>query len=191
LQKDARFHELWSYDASERQKIKISFMVFSTQNAVDQELNEKYIKSFYDDEDDYNLRKLQREQKAKLRQKFYFNALITYADGKSFRTKGFSLYRHQIPELISVLNKITNGEFDEALNTFEKNNIKYRSQTGIGTDHKSIPIKKKKLLSDNKKEQKIEHLTAEEIEIRKKHQLTEEEFANYVNEIKNLSKKRH
>jgi len=188
MQKDVRFHELWSYDASERQKIKISFMISNNQS-IHPQLNEEYIKSFYDDEDDYNLRKLERAQKAKLRQKFYFNALISYADGKSFRTKGFSLYRHQITEFISALNKIVSGEFDDTLTALEKNIAKYDSQGGMETDHKSNPIKKNRISSNNKNEQKIEQLTVEEIEIRKKHQLTEEELVDYMNEIKNLSKK--
>ena len=54
-----------------------------------------------------------RELESKKNQeKFYLNAEIKSYEGNWFRNDGFSILRHQLPELISALQNIYDGKYD-------------------------------------------------------------------------------
>ena len=52
-------------------------------------------------------------QDKKNQEKFYLNAEIKSYEGNWFRNDGFSIYRSQLPELISALQSICDGEHDD------------------------------------------------------------------------------
>ena len=55
-------------------------------------------------------------QDKKNQEKFYLNAEIKNYDGDWFRNKkGFSIWRHQLPELISALQSICDGKEDDKM----------------------------------------------------------------------------
>ena len=83
---------------------------------------------YFDDEEDF-LTKMKIRQKfssgntesitkdvqdKKNQEKFYLNAEVDYY-GKWRRKEGFSIYRHQLPELISALQRICDGERDDEM----------------------------------------------------------------------------
>ena len=52
-------------------------------------------------------------QDKKNQEKFYLNAEIKSYEGNWFRNDGFSIFRFQLPELISALQSICDGEHDD------------------------------------------------------------------------------
>ena len=58
-----------------------------------------------------------RELESKKNQeKFYINGMLKNYDGDWFRNKkGFSIWRHQLPELISALQSICDGKHDDKM----------------------------------------------------------------------------
>ena len=84
---------------------------------------------YFDDEEDF-LTKMKIRQKfssgntesitkdvqdKKNQEKFYLNAEIKNYEGNWFRNDGFSIYRYQLPELISALQSICDGKHDDKM----------------------------------------------------------------------------
>ena len=85
----------------------------------------------FDDEENFLTKKKMRQkfssgntesitkdvQDKKNQEKFYLNAEIKNYDGNWFRNDGFSILRHQLPELISALQRICDGERDDEMSS--------------------------------------------------------------------------
>jgi len=102
--------ELWTIQVSPRATIQISRMVVPSKEK-DFFLNEKYLKNLESEEENKKESKIRIEYKRN-EEKYYLNAVIDGYDKNKFRTKGFSIFRHQIPQLIEALQNIHDGQFD-------------------------------------------------------------------------------
>ena len=60
-----------------------------------------------------NTESITKDTQYKINQeKFFLTADIEGFDGRTFRGKGFSIHRYQLPKLISALQNIYNGKYD-------------------------------------------------------------------------------
>lgn len=104
---------IWDFTQGERQIITIKRMVY-----------------FVDEKDFLRKKKMRQKlssgntesitkdvQDKKNQEKFYLNAEILGYDGEWFRNDGFSIYRYQLPELISALQSIYDGEHDNKISS--------------------------------------------------------------------------
>jgi hypothetical protein len=73
--------------------------------------SEKYLKTLESKEEYKKESKIRMDIK-KNDEKYYLNAIIENYDKSHFRTKGFSIFRYQLPELIKALQNIHDGQFD-------------------------------------------------------------------------------
>lgn len=115
MKENCEFIPLWEFQISERAQICISRMLFMQKE-----------KDFYDSE--HYLKNLEtgeeyaKENPKRLRiktdnEKYYINSIITGFDGKPFRTKGASIFRYQLPNLIKALQHICDGGYEQFTNT--------------------------------------------------------------------------
>jgi len=102
--------ELWTLQVSPRAAIQISRMI-DPKKEKDFSLNEKYLKNLESKEENKKESKIRMEYKRN-EEKYYLNAIIESFDKSKFRTKGFSIFRHQIPQLIEALQNIHDGQSD-------------------------------------------------------------------------------
>tara|TARA_Y100000996_G_C22348679_1_gene571822 strand:+ start:146 stop:736 length:591 start_codon:yes stop_codon:yes gene_type:complete len=110
---DCIFVDLWEFRVSQRARIKISRMLYP-QKEKDFFANEQYLKNF-ESKEEYEKESAKRIKIKKDEEKFYINSLITGFQGQDFRTKGLSIFRHQLPHLIEALENIHEGNFDEKI----------------------------------------------------------------------------
>ncbi|MDC0052489.1 hypothetical protein OAJ34_01625 [Candidatus Nitrosopelagicus sp.] len=110
---DCIFVDLWEFRVSQRARIKISRMLYP-QKEKDFFANEQYLKNF-ESKEEYEKESAKRIKIKKDEEKFYINSLITDFQGQDFRTKGLSIFRHQLPHLIEALGNIHEGNFDEKI----------------------------------------------------------------------------
>ena len=100
--------EVWSFQSSERVKIVISRMIIPEKEREDF-LNEEYLKKM-ESKAQYEEGKRKRIEIKKNAQKYKVNALLT--GGVTWRTKGFTITREQIPRLIEALQGVKDGDYD-------------------------------------------------------------------------------
>ena len=105
---------LWNLHQSERQTIHIKRMVYfeDERNFI----STKKLRQKLSSSNKNNSSGLTRdEQYKKNNEKFFLNAEIKNYDGGTFRSKGFSILRYQIEELISGLQAISDGGYDNEM----------------------------------------------------------------------------
>ena len=105
--------DLWSRQVSERVIATISRMI-DTEKEIEFKNNEEYLKRVQKADE------FEKESKDRIKfkndnDKYYINSRVTGYDGNSFRTKGFSIPRKEIPNMITGLQKIIDGEFDSKI----------------------------------------------------------------------------
>ena len=100
---------IWDFQQAARQIITIKRMVYF----VDEEdfLTKKMIRQKISSSNTESITKDVQDKKNQ--EKFYLNAEIKNYEGNWFRNDGFSILRHQLPELISALQSICDGEHDD------------------------------------------------------------------------------
>jgi len=106
--------ELFRIQVSPRSVIQISRMI-DPKKEKEIFLNENYLKNLESKEENKKESKIRMDIK-KNDEKYYLNAIIENYDKSHFRTKGFSIFRNQIPELIEALKNIHDGQFDMKVN---------------------------------------------------------------------------
>jgi len=99
---------------SPRATIEISRMI-DPQKEKDFFLNEEYLKKL-ETKEEYAKESKERIKIKKEIEKFYLNAVIEGFDKNKYRTKGFSIFRHQIPKLVESLQNIHDGDYDSWIN---------------------------------------------------------------------------
>ena len=102
---------IWDFLQGERQKITIKRMV----NFADEEdfVDHKKMRQKIGSDKETMARELESK---KNQEKFYINGMLKNYDGDWFRNKkGFSIWRHQLPELISALQSICDGKEDDKM----------------------------------------------------------------------------
>lgn len=175
--------------------------------------NEDIIKSKFSSNEEYIQDKKNRDEENKLNQKFYFNATKSFGEDKTWRTRGFSLQRQQISKLIEALDSIHKGEIYEKIASIKKSireskksnsdvkqkikkiglsngkKINIDDEILVKTTRTSNENTRKKINTDSKPEKREEKMTDDEIEVRKKNQLSDEEFERYMEDIKKHSAK--
>lgn len=111
--KEYYYVEVWSEKVSERVYARISRMI---DPAKEREFynNEEYLKRV-ENAEEYERQSKKRIQFKNDTEKYYINAQVTGFDGSPFRTKGFSITRKDIPNMIDALQKIVGGEFDSQI----------------------------------------------------------------------------
>ena len=114
LAKDIEYIPIWEFQISPRATINISKMI-DPQKERDFSNNEEYLKNL-ETKDEYLKESKKRIKIKKDHEKFYINSVIIGYNQKPFRTKGPSIFRHQIPSLIEILQNIHNGEYDAITN---------------------------------------------------------------------------
>ena len=100
---------LWYFQQGERQIITVDRMVF-----LDEEKDfvaQKKMRQKTGSDKETMVRELESK---KNNEKFYLNSQINYPWGWR-RQAGFSIYRYQLPELISALQSICDGEQDDKM----------------------------------------------------------------------------
>lgn len=102
--------ELLQIQVSPRSTIAISRMI-DPKKEKEFFLNYEYLKKLESKEENKKESKKRNDIK-KNEEKYYLNAIIEGYNHQSFRTKGFSIFRHQIPKLIESLQNIYDGQFD-------------------------------------------------------------------------------
>ena len=124
--------EVWSFQSSERVKIVISRMIIPEKEREDF-LNEEYLKKM-ESKAQYEEGKRKRIEIKKNAQKYKVNALLT--GGVTWRTKGFTITREQIPRLIEALQGVKDGDYDSFIKKilFETGIIKKISQDETDTE---------------------------------------------------------
>ena len=124
--------ELWSFQSSERVKIVISRMIIPEKEREDF-LNEEYLKKM-ESKAQYEEGKRKRIEIKKNAQKYKVNALLT--GGVTWRTKGFTITREQIPRLIEALQGVKDGDYDSYIKKilFETGIIKNTQQDETDTE---------------------------------------------------------
>lgn len=78
-------------------------------------MNEEYLKKL-ETKEQHAKESKERIKIKKDKEKFYLNAIIESFDRTKWRTKGFSIFRHQIPQLIEALQNIHDGDYDSWIN---------------------------------------------------------------------------
>jgi hypothetical protein len=84
-------------------------------------------------------------------EKYYVNSLITGFDGNKFRTKGFSIFRTQLPNFIEALENIRDGGYDEFINNIVNESYLPNSKKNISDNSESTSVAGKKLSSAGQK----------------------------------------
>ena len=101
-------------------------------------------------------------------EKYYVNSLITGFDGNKFRTKGFSIFRTQLPNFIEALENIRDGGYDEFINNIVNESYLPNSKKNISDNSESTSVSGKKLSAagqkiadkiDAKDNKNIKHIT--------------------------------
>ena len=103
---------LWNFPQSDRQSIRIKRMVYLDEEK-DFQLKKNLKEKLSNENTSSGLNRDEEFQKNK--NKFYLNADIKKFDSDWFREKGFSIYRDQIPELISALQDVIHGKYDDKM----------------------------------------------------------------------------
>ena len=110
--KPDEYISIWNFPQSERQSINVKRMVFLSEEQdfqlkknLREKLKNEHISSGLNRDEEFK----------KNKDKFYLHADIKNFDGDWRRLKGFSIFRHQIPELISILQDIINGKYDDKM----------------------------------------------------------------------------
>ena len=114
LVKEYEFLSIWEFQVSPRSKIQISRML-NPKKEKEFFLNEEYLKNL-ETKEQYEKESKERKKIKQDEEKFYLNAIIEGYDGNYFRTKGFSIFRFQLPQLIEVFQNIQDGKFDSHIN---------------------------------------------------------------------------
>jgi len=114
LGKDFDYIPIWKFQVSPRAEINISRMI-NPQKEKEFFLNEEYLKKIETPEE-YEKESKKRIKTKKDEEKFYLNSVIQGFQREYFRTKGFSIFRYQIPQLVEALQNIHNGGFDLMIN---------------------------------------------------------------------------
>ena len=127
-----KYIEIWSFQSSPRAKIVISRMIIPEKEREDF-LNEEYLKKM-ESKAQYEEGKRKRIEIKKNAQKYKVNALLT--GGVTWRTKGFTITREQIPRLIEALQGVKDGDYDSFIKKilFETGIIKKISQDETDTE---------------------------------------------------------
>ena len=127
-----KYIEIWSFQSSERVKIIINRMIIPEKEREDF-LNDEYLKKM-ESKAQYDEGKRKRIEIKKNAQKYKVNALLT--GGVTWRTKGFTITREQIPRLIEALQGIKDGDYDSFIKKilFETGTIKKISQDETDTE---------------------------------------------------------
>ena len=106
--KPDEYISIWNFPQSERQSINVKRMVFLSEEQdfqlkknLREKLKNEHVSSGLNRDEEFK----------KNKDKFYLHADIKNFDGDWWREKGFSIFRHQIPELISILQDIINGKY--------------------------------------------------------------------------------
>lgn len=143
MNKDSEFITLWEFRVSQRAAINISRMI-DPQKEKDFFLNEEYLKKL-ETKEQFAKESKERIKIKKDKEKFYLNSVIEGFDKNKFRTKGFSIFRHQIPQLVETLQNIYDGDYDSWLNKklIELGIVKKIPQNDDETQTDDLEIKKK------------------------------------------------
>ena len=101
---------IWDFLQGEMQRITIDRMVYSSEE--EDFVDHKKMRQKIGSDKETMARELESK---KNQEKFYLNAEIKSYEGNWFRNDGFSILRHQLPELISALQSICDGKHDDKM----------------------------------------------------------------------------
>ena len=105
-----KYIPIWDFLQGEMQRITIDRMVYSSEE--EDFVDHKKMRQKIGSDKETMARELESK---KNQEKFYLNAEIKSYEGNWFRNDGFSILRHQLPELISALQSICDGKRDDEM----------------------------------------------------------------------------
>ena len=166
-----KYIPIWNFQQGERQRIVISRMVFykDEEEFVDQ----KKLRQKTGSGKEIMARELENKKK---KEKFYLNPYFPdYYTKEWMRSKGFSIFRFQLPELISALQSICDGERDDEMSS--------QISELINPEENTEAIAEARRLADEKrKETEESDDNADDLVYHADHEVTKEIYDKWVNE---------
>ena len=149
LKDECIFLDLWEFQSSERALIKISRMIYPKK---EKEFfnSQQYLKSL-ETKKEHAIENPKRIKIKNDEEKYYVNSLITGFGGNKFRTKGFSIFRTQLPNFIEALENIRDGGYDEYINNIINESYLPNSKKNTSDNLESTSVPGKKLSAAGQK----------------------------------------
>ena len=113
MRKYIEYVPLWELQISPRAVLTVSRMIDPEQEKKFT-LDDSYLKKM-ETQEEYAKESKKRIKIKTDNEKFFINSIITGFDNQPFRSKGLSIYRYQLPELINALQDIHDGKHDDKI----------------------------------------------------------------------------